>query len=268
MEGWGLGMFMVSAGVTVVLLEAIDSPLHELIPDADLRRVIVGLAMGLTAVGIIYSPWGRQSGAHINPAVTLTFLRLGKIAKWDAVFYALAQFIGGTLGVLLDLLLFGDRFARAPVAYVKTVPGEAGAWIAFVAEFALSLILMLVTLVLLNKKKLEKCTGLAAGALVALFISVEAPLSGMSINPARTFASAAPAGDWTSAWVYFSAPVLGMLLAVEIHRLLQLSTTHMCAKLFHAADRRCIHCGYEPPLHIGREGRLAVADRAAGGKEA
>ncbi|MDO9162838.1 MAG: aquaporin [Methylococcaceae bacterium] len=74
MEAWGLGMFMVSAGIVTVLLEASESPIPELIPDANLRRAIVGMAMGLTAIGIIYSPWGKQSGAHINPAVTLTFL--------------------------------------------------------------------------------------------------------------------------------------------------------------------------------------------------
>ena len=73
----------------------------------------------------------------------------------------------------------------------------------------------------------------------------------MSMNPARTFSSAAPAGDWTSAWVYFTAPFLGMLLAVEIYRLLRFSTVRMCAKLDHAADRRCIHCGYEPVANSG-----------------
>lgn len=246
MEGWGLGMFMVAAGVAVVMLESPHSLLHELIPDSDLRRALIGLAMGLTAVGIIYSPWGQQSGAHINPAVTLTFLRLGKVAKWDAVFYILAQFAGGTLGVLLVLLLFDDRFALPPVAYVETVPGPAGPGIAFAAEFTISLVLMLAILFFMNRKRVAKHTGLAAGVLVALFIMVEAPLSGMSMNPARTFASAAPAGNWTSVWVYFTAPILGMLLAVEIFRLLRFSTVPMCAKLDHPANRRCIHCGYEP----------------------
>lgn len=65
MEGWGLGMFMVSAGVAVVMLESPDSPLRALITDGELRRALIGLGMGLTAVGIIYSPWGRQSGAHL-----------------------------------------------------------------------------------------------------------------------------------------------------------------------------------------------------------
>jgi len=85
-EAAGLGVFMVSAGVFVMLFEQPGSPLHRAIASPDLRRVLIGVAMGLTAVAIIYSPWGRQSGAHLNPAVTLTFLRLGKVAPVDAMF--------------------------------------------------------------------------------------------------------------------------------------------------------------------------------------
>lgn len=250
MEAWGLGSFMIAAGVAVVLLESPDAYLHGLIADSDLRRLIVGLAMGFTAVGIIYSRWGQQSGAHINPAVTLTFLRLGKIAKWDALFYVLAQFMGGTLGVVLVLLLFQDRFAMPPVDYVRTVPGPAGVWAAFGAECLISLLLMLTVLVFMNSKRLARLTGLAAGVLVAVFIIIEAPLSGMSMNPARSFASAAPADAWDYAWIYFTAPFLGMLLAVEVYRLLHFSTTRMCAKLDHPDHRRCIHCGYEPVTRV------------------
>lgn len=262
MEAWGLGLFMVAAGIAVILLESPDFFLRELITDANLRRTIIGLAMGLTAIGIIYSPWGQQSGAHINPAVTLTFFRLGKIAKWDALFYILAQFTGGTLGVLLVLWLFGDRFTLPPVAYVETVPGPSGVWIAFLAELLISLLLMLTILFFINSKLIEKYTGLAAGVLVATFITLEAPLSGMSMNPARTFASAAPADNWTSIWVYFSAPILGMLLAVELYRLFKFSTVHMCAKLEHPANRRCIHCGYEPLANPGHGDRTRDKESA------
>jgi aquaporin Z len=246
MEAWGLGVFMVAAGMAVVLLESAGSPVHQWIGDADLRRVLIGIVMGLTAIGIIYSPWGQQSGAHINPAVTLAFLRLGKIAPWDAVFYIAAQFIGGTLGVLLALLLLGDSFALAPVAYVVTVPGRGGVAPAFWAELLISFGLMLTVLIFLNTQRLQRYTGFAAGALVAIYIAIEAPLSGMSINPARTFASALPADQWHAWWVYFTAPILGMLLAVEIHRALKFGSALMCAKLDHSAHRRCIHCGYEP----------------------
>lgn len=252
-EAWGLGMFMVSAGVFVTLLEFPGSPVQQVIANPDIRRALIGLAMGLTAIGIIYSPWGQQSGAHINPAVTLTFLRLRKVAPSDALFYIIAQFAGGTLGVLLVAILFGEMFARAPVSYVATVPGPTGISIAFVAEFLMSLGLMLTILFFMNTKRLARLTGLAAGVLVATYITLEAPLSGMSINPARTFASGAPGGIWNHAWIYYTAPILGMLAAVEVYRLLRRQATFRCAKLDHPDHKRCIHCGYDP-----RSDRAAV----------
>ena len=149
-EAWGLGMFMISAGVFTTLLEFPDSPAREAIPDPVLRRVLIGLAMGMTAIGIIYSPWGQRSGAHINPSVTLAFLRLGKIAPWDAVFYIIAQFTGGTAGGVVVAMILRAIFAQSPVEYVVTVPGPAGAGVAFAAELAISLGLMLMILFLTN----------------------------------------------------------------------------------------------------------------------
>src|SRR5918999_394676 len=191
MEAWGLGTFMISAGAFVTLIEYPGSPVPQAIADPDIRRALIGLAMGLTAIGIIYSPWGQRSGAHINPSVTLTFLRLGKVAPWDAAFYIIAQFIGGTLGVLGMALVLDNTFTDPPVAYVATVPGLAGVWVAFVAELLISMGLMLIVLFVSNTERIARFTGLCASCLVALYITVEAPFSGMSMNPARTFASAA-----------------------------------------------------------------------------
>ncbi len=82
-----LGVFMISACGFVTLLEYPFSPLHRALPSAVLRRVLTGVAMGLTATGLIYSPWGRRSGPHMNPSLTLTYLRLRKIAPPDALGY-------------------------------------------------------------------------------------------------------------------------------------------------------------------------------------
>ena len=84
MEAGLLGAFMVSACVFGALYEFPQSPVHQSIMSGFLRRLLMGVSMGLTAIAIIYSPWGKQSGAHINPSVTLTFFRLGKIKFWDA----------------------------------------------------------------------------------------------------------------------------------------------------------------------------------------
>src|SRR5437879_6484479 len=107
MEAAGLGAFMISACAFGVLLEHPTSPLRAAIASDDLRRVLMGTAMGLTAVGIVYSPWGRRSGAHVNPCLTLTFYRLGKIAPIDALFYVLAQFAGGAAGVWIASRMLG-----------------------------------------------------------------------------------------------------------------------------------------------------------------
>lgn len=241
-EAWGLGMFMLSAAVFTCLLEAPASPFPSIIPDADYRRALIGLAMGLTAILLIYSPWGRRSGAHYNPAVTLAFLSLGKIRPVDAGFYTAAQFIGGTLGMLLAAALIGPALVMPPVNNIATVPGASGVKAAFTAEFAISLVLMLTVLQVMRFPRLTGFTGLFAGCLVALFISFEAPLSGMSMNPARSFASAVTANVWQNYWLYCIAPVLGMQIAV----LFCLSSKrHLkCAKLVHTSRHRCIHCGH------------------------
>lgn len=246
MEAWGLGTFMVMAGLVATLLEWPGSPVHQALPDPFFRRFLMGAAMGLTAVGIIYSPWGKQSGAHINPAVTLAFLRIGKVHPIDAGWYILAQFAGGTLGVLMVWAALGAAFAEPPVDMVNTVPGAAGIGIAYLTEALMSYGLMFVVLALLPSARLQTKIGLAAGFLVMAYITFLAPLSGMSINPARTFASAAPEGVFNFLWLYFTAPVIGMLLAVETHARLRRTLFVPTAKLCPNKDYRCIFTGFDP----------------------
>ena len=243
MEAGLLGLFMVSAGLFGTLLGHPQSPAHRAIADPFVRRLLMGVAMGLTAVGLIYSPWGRQSGAHFNPATTLTFWRLGKVAGWDALFYAAAQFAGGLAGALLVAGLLGGRFLDPPVSAVATRPGDHGAGVAFAAEVAITFLLMSVVLVVSNTPRLSRYTGALVGALVCGFITFEAPLSGMSMNPARTFASALPGHVWTGAWVYFTAPPLGMLAAAQAYLALRGRDAVRCAKMHHGSDKRCIFCG-------------------------
>jgi len=240
MEAAGLGLFMISAAVVTALLEYPHSPLHQSLPDPVVRRMLNGMAIGLTAIGIIYSPWGKRSGAHLNPAVTVTFFRLGKIHGLDAFFYVLAQFLGGAIGLLIAATAIGMAIEHPTVNYVVTVPGFGGAGVAFAAETCISFGLMLVVLIVSNHTKLNALTGVFAGALVATYIAVEAPLSGMSMNPARSFASALPAHLWTDFWVYLTAPLLGMLLAAECYVRRPGAHRVLCAKLHHHNNARCI----------------------------
>ncbi len=192
-EALGLGLFMISACVFGTLLGHPGSPVARAIPDGLPRRLLMGLAMGSTAVALIYSPWGRRSGAHLNPATTLTFWRLDKVAGPDAAWYVLAQALGGVAGVLAAALVVGPAF-----------------------------------------------TGIFAGALVATYIAFESPVSGMSMNPARSLASALPAGAWDVLWIYFLAPPIGMLLAAELYVRRHGLARVFCAKLHHDGESRCI----------------------------
>lgn len=247
-EAAGLGLFMVSACLFATLLEHPGSPVRQTVTDALLRRIPMGLAMGATAVAIVYSRWGQRSGAHLNPAVTLTFWRLGKVTGWDAVFYVTAQFAGGIAGVGVVASLLGAALAHPAVSYAATVPGHGGRGVAFVSELLMTFVLMTVILVVSNRPGLNRFTGLCAAALVASYIVVEAPLSGMSLNPARTVGSAVHAAVWTGLWVYLTAPLLGMLAAAELHVATRGRHAVRCAKLHHENSERCIfRCGYHAP---------------------
>jgi aquaporin Z len=243
MEAAELGLFMISACGFGVLLEHPASPVQQALPNPFVRRVLMGLAMGLTAIGIVYSPWGKQSGAHFNPSVTLTFFRLGKVARHDAIFYIIAQFIGGIVGVLLSAAGLGNLLANPAVNYVATVPGATGPLVAFAAEVVMTFILMTVVLRVSNNSRFASLTGLCAGLLVATYVTFEAPLSGMSMNPARTFGSAFLAQVWTALWIYFTAPLLGMLAAAQVFVMKKSARVVACAKLHHANSKRCIFCG-------------------------
>jgi aquaporin Z len=239
MEGALLGAFMAAACGFTTLLEHPGSTLRQALPEG-VRRAAMGLAMGAMAVTLVRSPWGRQSGAHMNPALTLTYLRLRKIAASDAAGYVAGQFIGGVAGVLAVRLVLGMLAAHPSVRFAVTTPGPAGAAVAFVAEAAISAFLVLVILVVSNDERWSGWTPWCCGALVAAYIALEAPLSGMSMNPARSFASAVGSGQWSALWIYLTAPPLGMLVAAELYVRTAGLERVRCAKLEHRTTRRCI----------------------------
>src|SRR2546427_2061134 len=124
-EAAGLGFFMIAACVFGAALGHPASPVVRTLPDPLARRSLMGVAMGLTAVALIYSPWGRRSGAHFNPATTLTFWRLGKVQTRDAVAYAAAQVAGGLAGVGLAAAGLGSALPHGDRRYVPTGPGPS-----------------------------------------------------------------------------------------------------------------------------------------------
>jgi aquaporin Z len=198
----------------------------------------MGAAMGLTAIAIVYSRWGKRSGAHINPAVTLVFLRLGRVRGRHAALYISAQFAGALTGVLLSWGALGMLLEHPDTYFVVTRPGESGLLAAFVAEAGMSFGLMSAVL-LVSSSRFAAFTGICAGLIVALYITFEAPLSGMSMNPARSFGSAFAARDLEAVWLYLVAPPLGMLSSASLLK----GRVSGCAKLCHVREVRCLFCG-------------------------
>ena len=242
-EAWCLGTFMISACSFGVLLFHPESPLSVI--DTFLRMVLMGIAMGATAILIICSGWGKRSGAHFNPAVTLAFLRLRKISAIDAVLYMAGQFVGGVAGVALAWLVFGRLLANGTVNFVVTIPGDHGVGAAFVAEVIISFFMMTMILFSSNNPRISHLTPYFAGTLLMFYIAFESPISGMSMNPARSLASSVVSGDWTAWWIYFVGPTVAMLAAAELFVRTQGLKAVICAKLNHNGPAKCIfNCGY------------------------
>jgi aquaporin Z len=247
-EGAELALFMISACVCTVLLFHPGYPAVQAFPSAILRRSLMGVGMGLTAVFIIHSPMGKSSGAHFNPAITLTYLRLRKIAVWDAVFYVLFQFAGGIFGVGASVLVLGKPLADPGVDYAVTIPGKYGTAAAFAAELFMAALLMGFVLWTSNRPRFAPYTSYCVGILIALYILLFAPVSGFSINPARTVGSAVFAHLWSAGWVYFTAPLLGMMGVAEAYLRSYGPDSILCAKLHPDPDYPCpFHCHF--PFH-------------------
>lgn len=247
-EGALLGTFMVSASVFGTALFHPASAVGRSLGDPVLRRATMGLAMGATLAALVYSPWGKRSGAHMNPATTLMFWRLGRVSLRDAVLYPVAQFAGAVAGMTAAVLFLGRlRLGHPAVDYVLTRPGPTGALWAFLAELLISSLLVWLVLETAASARLARYTGLFAATAVAIYILVESPVSGMSMNPARSFGSALAAWDWSTLWIYFTAPVVGMQVTAHLYLRRRGRDRVPCAKYRHVTGAPCIFCDYAGP---------------------
>ncbi|GAB2962037.1 aquaporin [Hymenobacter coalescens] len=221
-EAAGLAFFVSCASIFTVLLEHPASPVRQMLAHQELgRRAIMGGLMGLVIVVIIYSPWGQRSGAHINPAVTAAFWQLGKLRRADALWYLAFQLIGALAAAqLMKHVLLRPWYPHPAVNYVLTLPppGPHGWWLAWLAEFGIVFVLMGTTLLMLHSASLKRWTGWVTGVLIAAYIIFETPYSGMSLNPARSLASAVAAGQLHGYWIYLTAPLAGAWLATTLFR--------------------------------------------------
>jgi len=207
-EVLGIGAFVVFSSAADVFFNHPAAPGRQWLGDHELlRRAGVGLVVALVILGVSYSSWGKRSGTHINPAVTLSFWQLGSISNLDALGYILAQFTGALAAGALMAWLLHPWYSYPAVHYNLTKPGPGGWPVALVAEAGITGFMMLVLLVTLHMQRLKKLTPPLLAGLLAVYIILETPLSGMSLNPARSLGTAAAVGRYPALWVYFVGPL-------------------------------------------------------------
>ena len=208
---------LVAVGLSVVILDfGQGSPVLTLLPGAPSRRMVTGFLFGTTGAAIALSPLGKESGAHINPVVTLAFWLMGRMRARHALAYVVCQLVGATLGAV-PLLAWG-AMGRS-VAYGATVPSAAYgvAW-ALLGEVVTTFALIFGLFFFLRHRSLRAHAPLLFPPLYAIMVWLEAGVSGTSTNPARSFAPAVIADEWHGWWIYWLGPLIGTLLAIAVHR--------------------------------------------------
>src|SRR5258708_28128287 len=171
MEATELAIFMLCVCAAGTLLYKRNSPLDRVGASQVTRSILMGVAISSATYGIIRSPFGRRSGAHFNPALTLAYFAIGRIHRWDALAYIAAQFIGGSIGVFVSHALLGTNLANWPVLYVVTLPGRYGYLFALLTEFSMSFIMMKLVLIMSNHRRLTKHSPLLVAFVTVLYVS-------------------------------------------------------------------------------------------------
>ena len=248
--------FLLFAGVSAIVFDfGTGSQLAVILPDRSARLLITGLLFAGSGSLVAISPLGKLSGAHINPCVTLAFWAHGKMRSFDLFGYVLGQFLGAVIGTSLLALVW--RGQAASVNYGMTIPGAGfPLWVVFLAEMSLTCLLVFSIFLFVSSHRLMRWTPLMVWILVAMMVWLEAPISGTSLNPARSFGPALIAGIWHNQWLYYVAPPLGALVAVGVFRLLVVGTRDvLTGKLFHVPHYRSVFMHVEAP-HMPADGKL------------
>jgi aquaporin Z len=207
-------------GLSVVIFNwGTGSVMATLVPSESLRRVITGFLFGLTGCLITLSPVGKISGAHINPAVSIAFWLRGKMKTRIMIGYVCSQLIGAIIGSLP--LLFWEQQGQS-IRYGITLPGDAGIQVAFIGEALTTACLIILLFLFVGNKKLRNYTPYTIPFLYGFMVWAEAPFSGCSTNPARSFGPAIVSQYFTDYWLYWLAPLTGVIAVVIVFRLLRL----------------------------------------------
>src|SRR5271156_457431 len=187
---------MVFFGLSAVVFDFGEGlPMSQWIPDHSLRLLITGFCFAGTGSLVAISPLGRLSGAHINPSVSLAFWLNGKMRFADFAGYVLGQILGGMTGAAMLAGVWKKH--AASVHNGMTLPGAGWAlWQVFSAEVALTALLVLLIFIFVSSRRLMRWTPLMTWIVVAMMVWLEAPVSGTSLNTARSFGPALVTGSW------------------------------------------------------------------------
>ena len=200
--GLSLVIFMFGAG----------SPIEPLLPSVAVRRIITGFLFGCVGTMVALSAVGKESGAHINPAVTLGFWLMQKLDGKTALGYMLSQLAGAVLGCV-PLFIWG-AMGRS-IDFGATVPGSGYTLqTAMLGEVITTFGLVASLFVFLGFRSLRSFTPFMVPFLYAVMVPLEASISGTSTNPARTFGPAVISGQWHGWWIYWAGPLIGTLAAI------------------------------------------------------
>jgi aquaporin NIP len=184
--------------------------------DSTLGVVGIGLVFGLVIMTMIYAT-GHLSGAHINPAVTIAFTLTRHFALRDAGAYVGAQLAGATAAALLLLAVWPDQ----PAALGATVP-SVSTGSALVYELVMTAVLMFVIIaVATDTRAVGAAAAIAIGGTVGLDAIFGGPVTGASMNPARSFGPALAAGEWHDFWIYVAGPLAGAALGAFAYQLIR-----------------------------------------------
>lgn len=214
----GTALLLVGGLSAVIVVVSPTSPLAALALPGWLARGIAGALFGLTGSLVTVSTLGRHSGAHLNPAMTLAFLMERKISPSHAAWYVVGQLLGAVAGAAV-VLAWGPW--GAPLRYGATTPARGLApWLAVALEALCTLVLVGTVFVFIGRPCLRRFTPWTMSPMYAVMVSLEAPWTGTSTNPARTLGPALVTGTWHGFWVYLVGPALGAAAGVGLARAL------------------------------------------------
>jgi aquaporin Z len=210
------------------------------------KYLAIGLFFAMGLVIVVYSPLGKRSGAHVNPAVTIAFWLNGLMSGIDTLCYIVAQFAGAVLGAWFAFTLFDWNNLAAALALPGV--GSSGVLVFFI-EFIIVFAMIIAIFTFISSGKTGRFTGIAVGIYIVLVTVLFAAISGAGLNPARNLGPAVLLLNFDYIWIYFAASVLAAFAAYGLFRGATQGTQPVCCKLCYKTEGQCLfkcNCEFKP----------------------